>query len=73
MSISADLNVITPDLLERADKVRVLLDEVTSVSDLAAHGLREHRQDLRAASTRPSGWPRSSTPSSAWPATAYAA
>ncbi|HUR07234.1 MAG TPA: MCE family protein, partial [Nonomuraea sp.] len=43
------VNVITPDLLERADKVRVLLQEVTSVSDLTAHGLRKHRQDLRAA------------------------
>jgi phospholipid/cholesterol/gamma-HCH transport system substrate-binding protein len=48
VSISADLNVITPDLLERADKVRVLLDEVTSISELGAHGLRAHRQDLRA-------------------------
>jgi phospholipid/cholesterol/gamma-HCH transport system substrate-binding protein len=48
VSISADLNVITPDLLERADKVRVLLDEVTSISKLGAHGLRAHRQDLRA-------------------------
>ncbi|WP_219465369.1 MCE family protein [Nonomuraea rhizosphaerae] len=48
VSISSDVNVITPDLLERADKVRVLLNEVTSVSDLGAHGLRAHRQDLRA-------------------------
>ncbi|MFG1702012.1 MlaD family protein [Nonomuraea sp. M3C6] len=48
VSISSDVNVITPDLLKRADKVRVLLDEVTSVSGLAAHGLSKHRQDLRA-------------------------
>jgi phospholipid/cholesterol/gamma-HCH transport system substrate-binding protein len=47
VSISSDVNVITPDLLERADKVRVLLQEVTSISDLGAHGLRKHRQDLR--------------------------
>ncbi|MGP3955193.1 MCE family protein [Nonomuraea sp. 3N208] len=48
VSISSDVNVITPDLLKRADKVRVLLDEVTSVSGQAAHGLRKHRQNLRA-------------------------
>ncbi|MEW9548494.1 MCE family protein [Nonomuraea sp. NPDC050783] len=48
VSISADVNTITPDLLRRADKVRALLQEVTSISDLGAHGLREHRQDLRA-------------------------
>jgi phospholipid/cholesterol/gamma-HCH transport system substrate-binding protein len=48
VSISSDVNVITPDLLKRADKVRVLLEEVTSVSDQAAHGLRKHRQNLRA-------------------------
>ncbi|MGI5292243.1 MCE family protein [Nonomuraea polychroma] len=48
VSISSDVNVITPDLLKRADKVRVLLEEVTSVSDQAAHGLRKHRRNLRA-------------------------
>ncbi|GGO80717.1 MlaD family protein [Nonomuraea cavernae] len=48
VSISSDVNVITPDLLERADKVRVLLKEITSVSDLTAHGLRKHRPNLRA-------------------------
>ncbi|MER6510630.1 MCE family protein [Nonomuraea sp. NPDC001636] len=49
VSIASDADVITPDLLRRADKVRVLLQEITSVSGLAAHGLRAHRQDLRAA------------------------
>ncbi|MER6947705.1 MlaD family protein [Nonomuraea sp. NPDC000554] len=48
VSIASDVNVITPDLLKRADKVRALLQEVTSISDLGAHGLRKHRQDLRA-------------------------
>lgn len=48
VSISSDVNVITPDLLKRADKVRVLLQEVTSVSGQTAHGLRKHRQNLRA-------------------------
>ncbi|MCK2218083.1 MCE family protein [Actinomadura sp. ATCC 31491] len=48
VSISSDVNVITPGLLARADKVRALLEEVTSISDLGAHGLRAHRQDLRA-------------------------
>ncbi|MEU1385771.1 MULTISPECIES: MlaD family protein [unclassified Nonomuraea] len=49
VSIASDADVITPDLLRRADKVRALLQEITSVSGLAAHGLRAHRQDLRAA------------------------
>ncbi|MEU8249144.1 MlaD family protein [Nonomuraea sp. NPDC048916] len=48
VSISSDVNVITPGLLERADKVRALLKEITSVSGLTAHGLREHRRNLRA-------------------------
>ncbi|MFI6923949.1 MCE family protein [Nonomuraea spiralis] len=48
VSIASDVNVITPGLLERADKVRALLQEITSVSGLAAHGLRTHREDLRA-------------------------
>jgi phospholipid/cholesterol/gamma-HCH transport system substrate-binding protein len=48
VSISSDVNVITPDLLKRADKVRALLQEITSISDQAAHGLSKHRQDLRA-------------------------
>ncbi|MEQ4716138.1 MCE family protein [Nonomuraea sp. B19D2] len=48
VAISSDVNVITPDLLTRADKVRVLLQKVTSVSNLGAHGLAKHRQDLRA-------------------------
>lgn len=48
VSISSDVNVITPDLLKRADKVGALLQEITSISGLAAHGLRAHRQDLRA-------------------------
>ncbi|SDI12057.1 MCE family protein [Nonomuraea jiangxiensis] len=48
VSISSDANVITTDLLKRADKVRVLLQEVTSVSAPVAHGLARHRQDLRA-------------------------
>jgi phospholipid/cholesterol/gamma-HCH transport system substrate-binding protein len=48
VAISSDVNVITPDLLKRAAKVRDLLEEVTSVSGQTAHGLREHRQDLRA-------------------------
>ncbi|NRQ33977.1 MCE family protein [Nonomuraea sp. NN258] len=48
ISIASDVNVITPDLLERADKVRALLQEITSVSELSAHGLGKHRQNLRA-------------------------
>ncbi|NUR91013.1 MAG: MCE family protein [Nonomuraea sp.] len=48
VSIASDVNVITPDLLKRADKVRALLQEITSISGLTAHGLRAHRQDLRA-------------------------
>ncbi|MEV0993978.1 MlaD family protein [Nonomuraea sp. NPDC050202] len=48
VSISSDVNVITPDLLERADKVRVLLQEITSVSGQVTHGLAKHRQNLRA-------------------------
>ncbi|MGN9839297.1 MCE family protein [Nonomuraea sp. H19] len=46
--IASDVNVITPDLLARAGKIRVLLDEVTSVSGQVTHGLRKHRQNLRA-------------------------
>ncbi|GAA3695874.1 hypothetical protein GCM10022224_071940 [Nonomuraea antimicrobica] len=48
VSISSDLNVITPDLLKRADKVRALLQEITSVSGQVTHGLAEHRGNLRA-------------------------
>ncbi|GAA2206960.1 hypothetical protein GCM10009850_024180 [Nonomuraea monospora] len=48
ISISSDVNVITPDLLERADKVRVLLQEITSISGQVTHGLAKHRQNLRA-------------------------
>ncbi|GAA3559342.1 hypothetical protein GCM10022419_044900 [Nonomuraea rosea] len=48
VSISSDVNVITPGLLARADKVRALLQEVTSVSGQVGHGLSAHRQDLRA-------------------------
>ncbi|MGW5156833.1 MCE family protein [Nonomuraea wenchangensis] len=48
ISISSDVNVITPDLLRRADKVRALLEETTSIAGQGAHGLRAHRQDLRA-------------------------
>ncbi|YCK40301.1 MlaD family protein [Actinomadura sp. ATCC 39365] len=44
VSIASDADVITPDLLRRADKVRALLQEITSVSGLAAHGLRAHRR-----------------------------
>ncbi|WP_084956396.1 MlaD family protein [Thermoactinospora rubra] len=47
-AIAADLDTITPDLLERADKVRALLKEITAVSELGAHGLRKHRRNLRA-------------------------
>lgn len=47
VSIASDINTITPDLLKRADKVRALLKEITSISKLSAHGLRKHRQDLR--------------------------
>ncbi|NUT38556.1 MAG: MCE family protein [Thermoactinospora sp.] len=46
--IARDINTLTPELLQRADKVRVLLKEITSVSELGAHGLRKHRGDLRA-------------------------
>jgi phospholipid/cholesterol/gamma-HCH transport system substrate-binding protein len=49
--IAQDVNVITPDLLARADKVRALLAEMSTISGLAAHGLRKHREDLRAAVT----------------------
>ncbi|MGW0588756.1 MCE family protein [Streptosporangium sp. NPDC002607] len=49
VAISADANVITPDLLKRADKVRALLKELDDVSHLTAHGLRKHRRDLKAA------------------------
>lgn len=48
VSISSDVNVITPDLLKRADKVRALLQEVTSVSGQVSHGLAKHRGNLRA-------------------------
>ncbi|MGW4798164.1 MCE family protein [Nonomuraea sp. NPDC004297] len=48
VSISSDVNVITPGLLERADKVRVLLEEIDSVSGQVTHGLAKHRQNLRA-------------------------
>lgn len=48
VSISSDVNVITPDLLKRADKVRALLQEITSISGQVSHGLAGHRQDLRA-------------------------
>lgn len=48
VSISRDVNTITPDLLERADKVRQLLKEITDISELTAHGLGKHREDLRA-------------------------
>ncbi|MEU7891263.1 MCE family protein [Nonomuraea sp. NPDC049152] len=47
VSIGSDVNTITPGLLERAEKVRVLLDQISDVSELSAHGLRKHRQDLR--------------------------
>ncbi|NUR92289.1 MAG: MCE family protein [Nonomuraea sp.] len=48
VSISSDVNVITPDLLKRADKVRALLAYLTSIADQGTAGLRHHRQDLRA-------------------------
>ncbi|MFC4007425.1 MlaD family protein [Nonomuraea purpurea] len=48
ISISSDVNVITPDLLRRADKVRALLQEITSISGQVAHGLAKHRENLRA-------------------------
>ncbi|MFI6531508.1 MCE family protein [Nonomuraea sp. NPDC050547] len=48
VAIGEDINTITPDLLKRADKVRALLKEMTDISDLTAHGLRKHRQNLRA-------------------------
>ncbi|MEV0384836.1 MlaD family protein [Nonomuraea sp. NPDC050643] len=48
IAISSDVNVITPDLLRRADKVRALLQEVTSISGQVAHGLAKHRGNLRA-------------------------
>lgn len=47
VAISADTNAIMPDLLERADKARALLKEFDDVSHLFAHGLREHRRDLK--------------------------
>ncbi|MFF5204430.1 MlaD family protein [Streptosporangium sp. NPDC000396] len=49
VAISADVNVITPGLLKRADKVRALLREFDEISHLTAHGLRRHRGDLKAA------------------------
>lgn len=48
VAISEDVNTITPDLLERADKVRAMLKEITDISELTAHGLAKHRQNLRA-------------------------
>ncbi|WP_214317445.1 MlaD family protein [Nonomuraea sediminis] len=48
VSISSDVNVITPDLLKRADKVRALLAYLTSIADQGTVGLQHHRQDLRA-------------------------
>ncbi|SEG82756.1 phospholipid/cholesterol/gamma-HCH transport system substrate-binding protein [Nonomuraea solani] len=48
IAISSDVNVITPDLLKRADKVRALLQELTSISGQVSHGLAGHRGDLRA-------------------------
>ncbi|MEV0619841.1 MlaD family protein [Nonomuraea sp. NPDC050404] len=48
VGISSDVNVITPGLLARADKVRVLLQEITSVSGQVSHGLARHRDNLRA-------------------------
>ncbi|MFB4275111.1 MCE family protein [Nonomuraea sp. MTCD27] len=48
VAISSDVNVITPDLLKRADKVRALLQEITSISGQVAHGLDKHRGNLRA-------------------------
>ncbi|MET9339983.1 MULTISPECIES: MlaD family protein [unclassified Nonomuraea] len=47
VAIGADVNTITPGLLERAEKVRVLLDQISDVSALGAHGLRKHRRNLR--------------------------
>lgn len=47
ISISSDINTITPDLLKRADKVRALLKELSSVSRQGAHGLDKHRGNLR--------------------------
>ncbi|MFC4060014.1 MCE family protein [Planomonospora corallina] len=51
VGITADVNALTPGLLERADKVRALLREFDEVSALTAHGLRSHRGDVRAAGT----------------------
>jgi phospholipid/cholesterol/gamma-HCH transport system substrate-binding protein len=48
VSISSDVNVITPELLERADKVRALLAELDSISGQVSHGLAKHRRNLRA-------------------------
>ncbi|GAA3806512.1 hypothetical protein GCM10022226_28270 [Sphaerisporangium flaviroseum] len=49
VAIIQDVNVLTPDLLRRADRLRALLHELSSISALAAHGLNEHRGDLKAA------------------------
>ncbi|MBG0829648.1 MCE family protein [Planomonospora sp. ID67723] len=49
VGISADVNVLTPGLLERADKIRALLREFDELSSLSAYGLRKHRRNLRAA------------------------
>ncbi|GAA3156773.1 hypothetical protein GCM10010466_54510 [Planomonospora alba] len=51
VGVSSDVDVLTPGLLERADKVRALLREFDEVSALTAHGLRAHRRDIRAAGT----------------------
>ncbi|MFC6403120.1 MCE family protein [Planobispora longispora] len=49
IGISADVNVLTPGLLERADKIRALLREFDELSSLSAYGLRKHRRNLKAA------------------------
>ncbi|GII02558.1 MCE family protein [Planobispora takensis] len=49
VGIASDVNVLTPGLLERADKIRALLREFDELSSLSAYGLRTHRDDLRAA------------------------
>ncbi|GGS50699.1 hypothetical protein GCM10010156_06790 [Planobispora rosea] len=49
VGISSDVNVLTPGLLERADKIRALLREFDELSSLSAYGLREHRRNLKAA------------------------
>ncbi|GIH95045.1 MCE family protein [Planobispora siamensis] len=49
VGIASDVNVLTPGLLERADKIRALMREFDELSSLSAYGLRTHRDDLRAA------------------------